>query len=135
MSFFGINGAEFLVLLVVVIVVLGPSRTAQALVAIQHGVTKMRGWSAQLREQLSQLREQEQAAEDSALTDLSNVASATDSLATATADINSALRELDPTQLDPRKMIKEAVAEEMKAWMETAHISGMPSEKQQHENH
>ncbi|MCI5825273.1 MAG: hypothetical protein MR006_01225 [Arcanobacterium sp.] len=119
MSIFGINGAEFIVLLIVVVLVLGPSRTAQALVAMQRGVAKMRGWSAQLREQLTELREQEASAANAVAEETRSLTAEAQAVTAAATDVNSVLQSLDPSLLDPRTMIKEAVAEEMKAWIET----------------
>ena len=95
MSFFGINGPEFVVLLIVVVIVLGPARAAQALVWLQKGLKRVRDWSAKVRAETAQLNPVDKEALDE-------------------------LRQLDPRQLDPRKMIRDAVAEEMQAWMEQA---------------
>ncbi|MFY9263419.1 MAG: hypothetical protein GX483_00175 [Actinomycetaceae bacterium] len=103
MSFFGINGAEFIVILIVGVIILGPSRTAQAVLWLQATVNKAREWSAQLREETAKLR-----VENTLVNDANETVQ----------DLNSAFAGIDPTQLDPRKIIKDAVAEEMKLWME-----------------
>lgn len=99
MSFLGINGAEFVVLLVVVLVILGPARTARALVWLQQGIKKIQAWSASMREDAHQLQEKD---------------------ATFAHDLHEAFAGLDPTSLDPRTMIKDAVAEEMDEWLKQA---------------
>ena len=106
MSFFGINGAEFIVLVIVAVILLGPGRAAQAIVWLQAGIEKLREWSAQLREQTAQLRQ------DSGMSDAAQAAS----------EVNSAISALDPANLDPRKMIKAAVAEEMQLWLKEANL-------------
>lgn len=125
MSFLGINGAEFVVLLIVVVVVLGPVRTARALVTLQKGVRKMTQWSADLRASMKAAREQDAAG-------LNGVTQTAAEMATTSQELGaafSALNDLDPNQLDPRRMIREAVAEEMQAWMEEAQLSGAATPK------
>ncbi|WP_216378325.1 hypothetical protein [Arcanobacterium phocae] len=98
---FGINGTEFVIVLIVGVIVLGPSRAAQAIVWLQRGIAKLRKWSAQMREYTAELRSMETSSAN---------------------DINDALNELNPSKLDPRLMIKEAVAEEMQLWLKEANI-------------
>lgn len=99
MSFFGINGAEFVVLIIVTVLILGPARTARALVWLQQGIKKIQAWSASIREDAHKLQEEDE-----------NFA----------RDMREAFAGLDPSSLDPRAMIKDAVAEEMNAWLKQA---------------
>ncbi|ADH92963.1 hypothetical protein EBF03_06180 [Arcanobacterium haemolyticum] len=106
---FGINGTEFIIVLIVGVIVLGPSRAAQAMVWLQQGIVKMRGWSAQMREYTAELRTM----------DTSGV-----------KDLNSTLGDLNPSQLDPRTMIREAVAEEMQLWLNESKANQLNNKKQ-----
>ncbi|MFC5280296.1 hypothetical protein ACFPGO_00150 [Arcanobacterium canis] len=106
---FGISGTEFIILLIVGVIVLGPSRAAQAILALQRAIEKARGWSAQLREQTAQYRQ----AGDS-----------------TTGDLNDALSAFSPRGLDPRRMIKDAVAEEMQLWLKETKLDQIPSTTQ-----
>ncbi|SPT75622.1 hypothetical protein [Arcanobacterium haemolyticum] len=106
---FGINGTEFIIVLIVGVIVLGPSRAAQAMVWLQQGIVKMRGWSAQMRKYTAELRTM----------DTSGV-----------KDLNSTLGDLNPSQLDPRTMIREAVAEEMQLWLNESKANQLNNKKQ-----
>ncbi|MDY2941605.1 MAG: hypothetical protein SOS98_04710 [Varibaculum sp.] len=90
MNFFGIDGSEMLLILVVAVIVVGPVRAAQALGWLRDSVASLRKWSAHLRQQTAET-------EDGLQVDLSK---------------------LDPRQYDPRRIIKEAVAEEIQLWVE-----------------
>lgn len=92
MEFFGISGSELLLILVVGVIILGPRHAAQGLMWFKRAIDWMRAWSARLREETK-------ATKDGVKIDLSD---------------------FDPRQYDPRRMIKEAVAEEMELWMEQA---------------
>ena len=92
MEFLGISGSELLLILVVAVIIIGPRHAAQALVWLKKAIDWLRAWSAKLREQTAET-------EDGLKVDLSG---------------------LDPRQYDPRRMIKDAVAEEMQLWMEQA---------------
>lgn len=102
---FGISGAEFLVLLVVAVIFLGPKHAAQAVSAIRKGIGYIRNYSAQLREQMAANRTKV------ALEDLG-----------ISAEDLAALRELRAStgSLDPRAYVRKAVSEEMNAWLDIA---------------
>lgn len=90
MEFFGINGSELLLIIVVGVIIVGPKHVAQGIYWLKSAIEKARQWSAQLREEAS-------ATKDGIKIDLST---------------------FDPREYDPRKLIKDAVAEEMQAWIE-----------------
>ena len=95
----GISGGEFLVLLVVGAFVLGPKNIAEALRAMRKGIEALRQWSAGMR------------------------AEAGGELGVAEKEV-AALANLDFRQLDPRRIVREAVREEMEAWMAMADAGG-----------
>lgn len=95
----GISGGEFLVLLVVGALVLGPKNIAEALRAIRKGIEALRQWSAGMR------------------------AGADGELGVAEKEV-AALAKLDLRQLDPRRIVREAVRDEMEAWMAMAGAGG-----------
>lgn len=95
----GISGGEFLVLLVVGALVLGPKNIAEALRAMRKGIEALRQWSAGMR------------------------AEAGGELGVAEKEV-AALANLDFRQLDPRRIVREAVREEMEAWMAMADAGG-----------
>ncbi|WIK64700.1 twin-arginine translocase TatA/TatE family subunit [Gleimia hominis] len=87
---FGISGAEFLVIAVVIVVVVGPSRLPE----VTRTLTR---WVKKLRVQLTKVR----ASLDSEVGD----------------DLrNMNLSALDVRQYDPRRIVREAVQEEMDEW-------------------
>lgn len=92
MEFFGISGSELLLILVVGVVIIGPRHAAQGIMWLKKALDTFRGWSAKLREETT-------AAEDGLKVDLSA---------------------FDPRLYDPRRLVKEAVAEEMELWMQAA---------------
>lgn len=92
MEFFGISGSELLLILVVGVIVIGPKHAAQALLWFKGVIEWMRAWSARLREEANFTK----------------------------SGLNVDLKNFDPREYDPRKMIKDAVAEEMQLWMEQA---------------
>ncbi|MBM7825569.1 sec-independent protein translocase protein TatB [Arcanobacterium pluranimalium] len=98
MEFFGISGTEFVVILLVALLVLGPKSIAQFLHVFKNGVTKAKQFSARLRE--------ESRAE--------NYVPSID------------LSEFDVRGLDPRQIIRDAVQEEMQAWMKQANPMNQP---------
>lgn len=95
----GISGGEFLVLLVVGALVLGPKNIAEALRTMREGIEALRQWSAGMR------------------------AEAGGELGVAEKEV-AALANLDFRQLDPRRIVREAVREEMEAWMAMADAGG-----------
>ncbi|MFT0848315.1 hypothetical protein VR010_11245 [Actinomycetaceae bacterium L2_0104] len=92
---FGISGGELIVLLVIAALILGPKNVAQAL----HGLRKLlewaREWSARLRTDTSM--------------DLSV-------LGIDPGDVEK-IKNFNLSQYDPRQMVREAVQEEMNAWI------------------
>lgn len=92
MEFFGISGSELLLILVVGVIVIGPKHAAQALLWFKGVIEWLRAWSARLREEANFTK----------------------------SGLNVDLSNFDPREYDPRKMIKDAVAEEMQLWMEQA---------------
>lgn len=99
MEFFGISGGELMIILVVALLVIGPESLAQALRWFKSGVGKLKEFSARLREE-AKLAERGIGIDE---IDLSGI------------DLNT-FAELKG--LDPRQIIREAVQEEMQAWME-----------------
>lgn len=95
----GISGGEFLVLLVVGALVLGPKNIAEALRAMRKGIEALRQWSAGMR------------------------AGADGELGVAEKEV-AALANLDLRQLDPRRIVREAVRDEMEEWMAMAGAGG-----------
>lgn len=90
MEFFGISGSELLLILVVGVIVIGPRNAAQALLWFKKVIEWLREWSARLREEANFTK----------------------------SGLSVDLSSFDPREYDPRKMIKDAVAEEMQLWME-----------------
>lgn len=95
MEIFGLSGSELIIILVVAVLVVGPKGVAQAMSAFRKTVAKAKEFSARLREETA--------------VDLSG-----------TAIPKMDLSGFDLRGLDPRVMIREAVAEEMDAWMKQA---------------
>ena len=91
-----------MVLLVVGALVLGPKNIAEALRAIRKGIEALRQWSAGMR------------------------AGADGELGVAEKEV-AALAKLDLRQLDPRRIVREAVRDEMEAWMAMAGAGGVGS--------
>ena len=91
----GINGAELLILLFVFLVVLGPKGLQQALRGFKQAVAWVRSFSQKLREE-----------------------SKIDLSSTGLVDVDWS--EFDLSQYDPREIIRQAVREEMDAWIEQA---------------
>lgn len=92
---FGISGGEFLVLLVIAALVMGPKNVAQILHGLRKLLDTLRSWSAQLRNEAGM--------------DLS-------SFGIDPAEAQK-LKNFDLRQYDPRQMVREAVQEEMNAWL------------------
>lgn len=86
-------------LLVVGALVLGPKNIAEALRAMRKGIEALRQWSAGMR------------------------AGADGELGVAEKEV-AALANLDLRQLDPRRIVREAVRDEMEAWMAMAGAGG-----------
>ncbi|MDP9807043.1 sec-independent protein translocase protein TatB [Trueperella bonasi] len=91
MEFFGISGGEFLIILIVATIVLGPEAITGALRGFRKLVDAAKGFSARVREETS-----------------------ADFQASGLGDVD--LSAFDMRGLDPRQMIREAVQEEMEAW-------------------
>lgn len=102
---FGISGGEFLVLIVVAIIFLGPKHAAQAVKAIRNAMGYIRDFSSQLRSQVSAQHAQ----------------NTLEGLGITEEDL-AALRKLRSTtgSLDPRAFVRKTVAEEMDAWLDIA---------------
>ncbi len=96
---FGINSGEFIVLLIVAALVLGPKNIAQAIRWLRSLLDMFRKWSAQLRAETS--------------LDLSEL---------MPEDIEQLrkLRNLDLSSYNPKTMIRQTVQEELDAWLKTA---------------
>ena len=99
---FGINGAEFFVILVVVALVVGPDGVIQALKTFKSLIAAARGWSATLREETRR--------------DMGDVSLP-----------NMDWSSFDLREYDPREMVRQAVREEMAEWMKTGSPSRPPS--------
>lgn len=99
MEFFGISGSELLLILVVGVIIVGPRHAAQGIMWLRQSLQYLRRWSAKLREETT-------AAGSGLKVDLSG---------------------FDPSQFNPRHLVKEAVAEEMQLWMK-AITTGPPPE-------
>lgn len=93
---FGISGGELAVILLVAALVLGPRSLAQALVGLRKVVEGARQCSARLRSKNT--------------LDVS-------SLGFSAADLE-ALRQINGGELDPRRIVQEAMREEMRAWLD-----------------
>ena len=102
---FGISGGEFLVLIVVAIIFLGPKHAAQAITAVRKAMAYIRDFSSQLRSQVSTQHAQ----------------STLEGLGITEEDL-AALRKLRSTtgSHDPRAYVRKTVAEEMDAWLNLA---------------
>lgn len=99
---FGINGAEFFVILVVVALVVGPDGVIQALRTFKSLIAAARRWSATLREETRR--------------DMGDVSLP-----------NMDWSSFDLREYDPREMVRQAVREEMAEWMKTGSPSRPPS--------
>lgn len=97
---FGINASEFLVIVLVLLALVGPKGLTQALKAFHKVVAWGRSVSAKLREE-----------------------SAVDLSGTGLEQLN--IDRLDLRQYDPRQVIRQAVQEEMNAWIEQAQGKGV----------
>jgi sec-independent protein translocase protein TatB len=96
MELFGINSAEFLVILILALVVVGPKGFVQVWRGFKKLLAYLRAFSAKLR----------------AETDLQALA----------ADLKIDPAKLDLRQYDPRAMVRAAVREEMEAWAQQARL-------------
>lgn len=104
---FGIDGAEFLIILVLAALLLGPKSVAQALHGLRTLLAAFRNWSARLRaETLS------------------------DSAGLTEQDIKNLqmLRDFDLSKYSPKQMVREAVQEELNEWMKQARSSSPTSD-------
>jgi sec-independent protein translocase protein TatB len=100
---FGIDGPEFVIILIVALVIMGPEHVVGLLKTFRNLVDGAKRWSARLRAEST--------------TDLSGVLPA-----------NLDLPDLDLRQYDPRAIVRQAVHEEMHAWMEqTARTPAAPA--------
>lgn len=89
MSLFGISSVELFIILIVVVLVLGPSGFTQALRGFRRLVDTVRTWSSRLREEAGPA---------------------------PLGDLDLDLSSLDLRQYDPREIVRQAVREEMDAW-------------------
>lgn len=92
---FGISGGELIVIIVSAIMFMGPKNVAQLMGGIRKAIQTLRGWSASIRGEMA--------------VDLT-------SLGLDPKEIQK-LKGLDLRQYDPRQMVREAVQEEMAAWI------------------
>jgi len=104
MNLMGISSVELVVIVVVVVLVLGPSGVAQAMQGLRRGVELARAWSARLRDETR-----------------------TDELGLDDLDLSS----LDLRQYDPREIVRQAVREEMDAWLTHAPTDRRPADPPQ----
>lgn len=81
---FGVNGGEFLILLVLAMIVVGPERLPRYAAELGRGVRRLRGYVAVAKERV---------AEESGVD----------------------WEELDPRRYDPRRIVREALAEPLDA--------------------
>ncbi|WRS30760.1 hypothetical protein U6G28_03475 [Actinomycetaceae bacterium MB13-C1-2] len=101
---FGISGGELVVILLVAALVLGPRSVAHALVGLQSGVERLRQWSSKMRTQHT--------------VDIA-------ALGITQEDLDT-LHKLNGGELDPRRIVQQAVREEMHAWIDASSPSVMP---------
>lgn len=92
MELFGINGSEFVVLIILAIVILGPERLPEYAAKLGQGVRKLRMMAEGAKDQLK------------------------DQLGPDYNDIN--WRQYDPRQYDPRRIVREALAEPIESFRE-----------------
>lgn len=92
MELFGINGWEFVLLIVLAIVILGPERLPEYAAKLGQGVRKLRMMAEGAKDQLK------------------------DQLGPEYNDIN--WRQYDPRQYDPRRIVREALAEPIESFRE-----------------
>lgn len=92
---FGISAGEFLVILLVATLVLGPKSVAQGIGVLKTGIRQFRDWSAKLREQTP--------------------IDAT-TLGVTPEDI-AMIKSFNASDIDPRRLIQDAVHEEVQAWI------------------
>lgn len=105
MNLFGVSSVELFIILVVVVLVLGPSGFAQAMRGFRRLVETVRTWSSRLREESG----------PQSLGDL---------------DLDLDLSSLDLRQYDPREIVRQAVREEMDAWAKHTSVPpGRPGPK------
>jgi sec-independent protein translocase protein TatB len=90
MELFGINTGEFLVLVVVAALLIGPKSLVQLMDLFKRGLAWLRSWSGRLREETAR-------GEHAGLAQLD-------------------LSGLDLSEYDPRALVRQAVREEMEAW-------------------
>lgn len=90
MNLFGVSSVELAVILIVAILVLGPSGFTQAIRGFRSMVELAKSWSSRLREEAQR-----------------------DSLGIEGFE----LPKVDLREYDPREIVREAVREEMEAWM------------------
>ena len=92
---FGISGGELFVLLIIAALIMGPKNVAQALQGLRKLLEWVREWSAKLRTETA--------------VDLSV-------LGIDASDVEK-IKNFNLSQYDPRQMVREAVQEEMNAWI------------------
>lgn len=92
MELFGINGWEFVLLIILAIVILGPERLPEYAAKLGQGVRKLRTMAEGAKDQLK------------------------DQLGPDYQDIN--WQQYDPRQYDPRRIVREALAEPIESFRE-----------------
>lgn len=96
MNLFGVSSVELAVILIVAILVLGPAGFTQAIRGFRSLVDLAKSWSRRLREEAQR-----------------------DSLGVEGFE----LPHVDLREYDPREIVREAVREEMEAWMKQSPTS------------
>ncbi|MDR2380206.1 MAG: hypothetical protein LBE08_03370 [Bifidobacteriaceae bacterium] len=91
MELFGISGSEFLVLVILIVLVSGTKGVTQTMALLKKGLSSFREWNARLRQDSN--------------------------LGAVAANLNISPETLDLRQYDPRRMVRDAVREEMDAWL------------------
>ncbi|MDR1825826.1 MAG: hypothetical protein LBR27_10965 [Bifidobacteriaceae bacterium] len=104
MELFGINTGEFLVLVVVAALLIGPKSVVQAMSLFKRFIAWLRSLSAKLREETAR-------GEHAGLAEID-------------------LSGLDLRQYDPRALVRQAVREEMEAWTKATAAPGSQAQTQ-----
>lgn len=97
----GINGWEFVLLIVLAVVILGPERLPEYAAKLAHAIRRLRVLAEGAKDQLK------------------------DQLGPEYQDIN--WRQYDPRQYDPRRIVREALAEPIESFRELTDLSDLTS--------